>query len=176
MFTLVVFTLVTGTASNGSFVRAVSTEDYGGGFQVRAGTVGAAGSKTWRRRCASARSRCRDFTAVGSQSVLAVEARQVDAGAFETYLVRGLDDAVPRAHDVRPRQLGAGYDTEQEVWDAVRTTPVSRSSTARSSLAATTGISACRRTSSSRASTTRKGVRPDPSRGPRQADRQRGRG
>jgi putative ABC transport system permease protein len=42
MFTLVVFTLVTGSVSNGSFVKSISVDDYGGGFQVRAGTVGAA--------------------------------------------------------------------------------------------------------------------------------------
>ena len=40
MFTLVVFTLVTGTASNGSFVHAIGVDDFGGGFQVRAGTTG----------------------------------------------------------------------------------------------------------------------------------------
>ena len=42
MFTLVVFTLVTGTVSNGSFVHAIGVDDVGGGFQVRAGTTGTA--------------------------------------------------------------------------------------------------------------------------------------
>ena len=39
MFTLVVFTLVTGTAAPGSFTAALdNVEEFGGGFQVRAGT------------------------------------------------------------------------------------------------------------------------------------------
>ena len=39
MFTLVVFTLVTGTASSGSFQKAFgNVDEFGGGFQVRAGT------------------------------------------------------------------------------------------------------------------------------------------
>ena len=39
MFTLVVFTLVTGTAAPSSFDKAWGTvEEFGGGFEVRAGT------------------------------------------------------------------------------------------------------------------------------------------
>ncbi|HEU4971951.1 MAG TPA: FtsX-like permease family protein, partial [Gaiellaceae bacterium] len=125
MFTLVVFTLVTGMASNGSFVRAINADEYGGGFQVRAGTVGAGAIDDM----AAALKRTpgidpAEFTAVGSQSVLAVEARQVGAGRpAETYLVRGLDDAFLGHTTFGLGQLGAGYDTEQEVWHALRTRP-----------------------------------------------------
>jgi putative ABC transport system permease protein len=125
MFTLVVFTLVTGMASNGSFVRAISAEEYGGGFQVRAGTVGA--SATDDMAGALGRTpglRAADFTAVGSQSVLAVEAKQVGARRpAETYLVRGLDAPFLEHTTFGLGQLGVGYETEQDVWDAVRTTP-----------------------------------------------------
>jgi putative ABC transport system permease protein len=123
MFTLVVFTLVTGSASNGSFVRAINADEYGGGFQVRAGTIGAgavddmAGALEATRGLDPA-----DFTAVGSQSVLAVEARQVGAGRpFETYLVRGLDAPFLEHTTFGFGQVAAGYETEEEVWDAVRT-------------------------------------------------------
>jgi putative ABC transport system permease protein len=125
MFTLVVFTLVTGMASNGSFVRAINADEYGGGFQVRAGTVGAGAIDDM----AAALKRTpgidpAEFSAVGSQSVLAVEARQVGAGRpAQTYLVRGLDDAFLGHTTFGLGQLGAGYDTEQEVWHALRTRP-----------------------------------------------------
>jgi putative ABC transport system permease protein len=125
MFTLVVFTLVTGMASNGSFVRAINAEEYGGGFQVRAGTVGAGTIEDM----AAALERAPGidaaaFTAVGSQSVLAVEAKQLGAGRpAETYLVRGLDTPFLEHTTFGLGQLGAGYETEQDVWAAVRTTP-----------------------------------------------------
>jgi len=125
MFTLVVFTLVTGTAANGSFVHAIGVEDFGGGFQVRAGTSGAAPiddmSATLRRTPGID---ARQFTAVGSQSVLAVEAKQVGAGRpFESYLVRGLDDPFLERTTFGLGDIAKGYASEQEVWNAVRTQP-----------------------------------------------------
>jgi putative ABC transport system permease protein len=125
MFTLVVFTLVTGMASNGSFVRAINVDEYGGGFQVRAGTVGAGAIDDMAGALETAPGvDRREFTAVGSQSVLAVEAKQIGAGrSAETYLVRGLDPPFLEHTTFGLGQLGAGYDTEREVWDAVRTTP-----------------------------------------------------
>jgi putative ABC transport system permease protein len=125
MFTLVVFTLVTGMASNGSFVKAISVDEYGGGFQVRAGTVGADAIKDMGTALKTTPGlAAEDFTAVGSQSVLAVEATQVGTGRpEETYLVRGLDEPFLEHTTFGLGQLGTGYETEQEVWDAVRTTP-----------------------------------------------------
>ena len=125
MFTLVVFTLVTGMASNGSFVRAINADEYGGGFQVRAGTVGAGAIEDMATALKTTPGvDPADYTAVGSQSVLAVEAKQVGAGrAAETYLVRGLDTPFLEHTTFGLGQLGVGYDSEQEVWDAVRTTP-----------------------------------------------------
>jgi putative ABC transport system permease protein len=125
MFTLVVFTLVTGMASNGSFVRAINADEYGGGFQVRAGTVGANAIEDMTAALQITPGvRAADFTAVGSQSVLAVDATQQGAGRpAETYLARGLDDAFLEHTTFGLGQLGAGYETEREVWNAVRTTP-----------------------------------------------------
>jgi putative ABC transport system permease protein len=125
MFTLVVFTLVTGSAANGSFVHAVGVEDLGGGFQVRAGTVGEAAVDDMSGALRTAHGiNAADFTAVGSQSVLAVEAKQVGAGRpAETYLVRGLDDGFLDNTTFGLGQLAAGYGSEQEVWNALRTSP-----------------------------------------------------
>ena len=125
MFTLVVFTLVTGSASNGSFVHAINAEDYGGGFDVRAGTVGGAAIGDMRSALRSSQEvRARDFGAVGSQSVLAVEAKQVGAGRpLETYLVRGLDEPFLAQTTFRLGQRATGYGTDAAVWEAVRREP-----------------------------------------------------
>ena len=125
MFTLVVFTLVTGSVSNGSFMHSIKVDDFGGGFQVRGGTVGAAPIEDM----AAALQRApgidaKDITAVGSQSVLATEAKQLGAGrGAETYPVRGLDDGF-LSHTTFP--LGAvarGYGSAPEVWQALRSKP-----------------------------------------------------
>jgi putative ABC transport system permease protein len=125
MFTLVVFTLVTGTVSNGSFVHAIDVDDFGGGYQVRAGTTGTAPiddmAAALRRAPGVDAS---DFTAVGSQSVLAVEAKQVGAGRpYETYLVRGLDSPFFAHTTFGLGDIARGYGSAQEVWDAVRERP-----------------------------------------------------
>jgi putative ABC transport system permease protein len=125
MFTLVVFTLVTGTVSNGSFVHAIDVEDYGGGYDVRAGTTGTApidDMATALRRTRGVDPR--DFTAVGSQSVLAVEAKQLGAARpYETYLVRGLDSPFLEHTTFGLGDMARGYRSAEEVWDAVRERP-----------------------------------------------------
>ena len=125
MFTLVVFTLVTGSASNGSFVHAMGVDDFGGGFQVRAGTTGAAPIADMTaalRRTPQVDARA--FTAVGSQSVLAVEAKQLGTGRpLETYLVRGLDSQFLEHTTFGLGDIARGYDSEQAVWEALRERP-----------------------------------------------------
>ncbi len=125
MFTLVVFTIVTGSAANGSFVHAIGVEDYGGGFQVRSGTVGEATIDDMQAALVTAQGvDAADFTAVGSQSVLAVEAAQAGAGRpDETYLVRGLDDRFLEHTTFGLGQRAAGYENDREVWDALRREP-----------------------------------------------------
>ena len=125
MFTLVVFTLVTGSASNGSFVHAINVDDYGGGYQIRAGTVGAAPVKDMAAALETAPGvSARDIPYVGSQSVLAVEAKQLGTGrGYESYLVRGLDSPFLVHTTFGLGQIARGYGSAQEVWDAVRTHP-----------------------------------------------------
>jgi putative ABC transport system permease protein len=125
MFTLVVFTLVTGSASNGSFVHAIGVEDYGGGFQVRSGTVGAAPIEDLAAALTTAPGiDASDIPFVGSQSVLAVEAKQLGAGRpYETYLVRGLNSSFLEHTTFGLGQIARGYDSPQDVWEAVRTQP-----------------------------------------------------
>jgi putative ABC transport system permease protein len=125
MFTLVVFTLVTGTASNGSFIQAIDVDDYGGGFQVRGGTVGAGAVEDMDAALRTAPGlRAEDYPVVGSQSVLAVQAKQLGAGRpSETYLVRGLDEPFLAHTTFGLGQTARGYGSPEEVWEAVRTTP-----------------------------------------------------
>jgi putative ABC transport system permease protein len=64
------------------------------------------------------------FTAVGSQSVLAVEARQLGTGRpLEKYLVRGLDEPFLQHTTFGLGGVASGYETEREVWAALRTRP-----------------------------------------------------
>ena len=56
--------------------------------------------------------------------MLAVEAKQFGAGRpYETYLVRGLDSSFLEHSTFGFGQMARGYDSAQEVWEAVRTTP-----------------------------------------------------
>jgi putative ABC transport system permease protein len=125
MFTLVVFTLVTGTASNGSFVHAIGVDDYGGGFQIRSGTAGEAPITDMRTALAHAPGiNSSDFTAVGSQSVLAVEARQRGTTRpEETYLVRGLDRRFLEHTTFGLGDMAHGYTSAAQVWAALRNHP-----------------------------------------------------
>jgi putative ABC transport system permease protein len=125
MFTLVVFTLVTGTASNGSFVHAIDVDDFGGGFQVRAGTAGTAPIEDMAAALKGAPGvSASEFTAVGSQSVLAVDAKQVGAGRPpETYLVRGLDAPFLEHTTFGLGGIARGYSSAEEVWSALRSRP-----------------------------------------------------
>ncbi|HEU0246273.1 MAG TPA: FtsX-like permease family protein, partial [Gaiellaceae bacterium] len=125
MFTLVVFTLVTGTVSNRSFVNSIDVDDFGGGFQVRAGTIGAAPVDDMATALRSARGTLReDVRVVGSQSVLAVEAKQLGTGRpYESYLTRGLDPSFLAHTTFGLGAMASGYGSEREVWQAVRDRP-----------------------------------------------------
>ncbi|MDH4103202.1 MAG: FtsX-like permease family protein [Thermoleophilia bacterium] len=125
MFTLVVFVLVTGSASQASFVRSIDVDDTGGGFQVRAGTVGAAPVDDMAAALKSAPGvRSEDIAFVGSQSVLAVDARQLGTGrGFESYPVRGLDASFLDHTTFGLGAIASGYGSAREVWDAVRDRP-----------------------------------------------------
>ena len=125
MFTLVVFTLVTGSISNGSFVKSINVDDVGGGFQVRAGTIGAAPIDHMAAAVANAPGiRKGDIAFVGSQSILSVEAKQIGAGrAAESYPVRGLDASFLDHTTFGLGAVATGYASAREVWSAVRDRP-----------------------------------------------------
>jgi putative ABC transport system permease protein len=126
MFTLVVFTLVTGTASSDSFTKAFGrVEEFGGGFQLRAGTGGTVPIDDMATALRTAPGiRAADFTAVGSQSVLAVDAKQVGAGrTAESYPVRGLDDSFLSHTTFGLGAIARGYRSPREVWTALRDHP-----------------------------------------------------
>ena len=126
MFTLVVFTLVTGAASTGSFSRSFGQADkFGGGFDVRAGTGAAApvedmGAAVRR----SSELRGIDFTAVGSQSVLAAEMSQTGTSRPpETYVLRGLDRPFLEHTTFELGAIARGYGDSQDVWRALAKQP-----------------------------------------------------
>jgi len=126
MFTLVVFTLVTGASMTGSFMKAFGDLDaFGGGFQVRATT--AAGAPIAHMRSALHRSGVElsdQLPVVGSESVLALDARQLGSGrAAKTYPVRGLDASFLTHTTYGLGSIARGYSSSREVWDAVRNNP-----------------------------------------------------
>jgi putative ABC transport system permease protein len=124
MFTLVVFTLVTGTTSSGSFTHAFQdVKAYGGGFDVRATSSPAAPIDDMRAAIAATPSvRPRDFAVVASQSLLAVDARQLGTGrGFESYPLRGLDAAYLRHTTYGMAATARGYGSARAVWRAIAT-------------------------------------------------------
>ncbi|HEY7148248.1 MAG TPA: FtsX-like permease family protein [Gaiellaceae bacterium] len=126
MFTLVVFTLVTGTASSGSFEKAFGTVDeFGGGFQVRAGTSATAPIDNMEQALQHARGiDSRDFLGVGSQSVLSVKARQLRTGRpAESYVARGLDDDFLVHTTFGLGAMARGYGSAPQVWRALAEEP-----------------------------------------------------
>jgi putative ABC transport system permease protein len=126
MFTLVVFTLVTGTATSSSFIHALQDLDKsGGGYDVRAGTGPIAPITDLRAAIDNASGlRASDITAVGSQSVLAVDAKQNGTSrGYESYAARGLDTPFLAHTTFGLGAIARGYGSSREVWNAMATTP-----------------------------------------------------
>jgi putative ABC transport system permease protein len=122
MFTLVVFTLVTGTTSNRSFLHAAGDLDtFGGGFDVRASTSGASPIGDIQTALKGTPGLDPgDFTVAASQSFLPIDATQRGTGRpFESYVVRGLDDTFLSHTTFRLGKMAPGYDSPREVWDAI---------------------------------------------------------
>jgi putative ABC transport system permease protein len=126
MFTLVVFTLVTGSASTSSFLKAAADlDEFGGGFDVTAGTSGSAPITDMEQALrAKPGIQPDDFEAVGSQSLIGVEATQqgTDREPAE-YVARGLDDAFLEHTTFGLGAVARGYSSAPEVWEAMRTEP-----------------------------------------------------
>jgi putative ABC transport system permease protein len=126
MFTLVVFTLVTGTASNGSFIHALeNVEAFGGGFDVRASAGGGTPVRDIERAIAvSPELYADDFPVASAQSFLPIEAAQTGTGRpLEQYVVRGLDAAFLRHTTFGFAKIADGYGGERDVWEALASRP-----------------------------------------------------
>jgi putative ABC transport system permease protein len=126
MFTLVVFTLVTGTVTSGSFMHAAGeVERFGGGFDVRASTAGAAPIDDLPAALRGAPGLdAADYPVAASQSFLPLDARQRGTGrGAETYPLRGLDDAFLGATTFGLATRAKGYSTDREVWRALADRP-----------------------------------------------------
>ncbi|HSL64163.1 MAG TPA: FtsX-like permease family protein [Gaiellaceae bacterium] len=126
MFTLVVFTLVVGATVSGSFVGAFDdVESFSGGFDIRATSSPVSPILDMQRELEEAPGvDPADFTAVSSQSVLPVSAKQAgtDVG-YEDYAARGLDRAYLETTTYGLAARAKGYGSSEEVWRAIRDRP-----------------------------------------------------
>ncbi len=125
MFTLVVFTMVTGAITTTAFTNAFDDlESWGGGFDVRATTSPASPVADMDGALATRPDLAAEVAAVGSQSVVPVEARQVGARAgYEGYIARGLDRGFLEHTTYGMAAMARGYDSPEEVWRALDETP-----------------------------------------------------
>ncbi len=122
MFTLVVFTLVTGATTTTSFVNGVNNlGTYGGGFDIRA-TV-APTSPVPNMRAALRRApgiNPADFRVVSAQSFMPVKVHQVGVdGKSADYAVRGMDRAFLTHTTYALAARAYGYSSDAQVWRAM---------------------------------------------------------
>ena len=123
MFTLVVFTLVTGATTTTSFVNGVNDlGTYGGGFDIRATVAPTSPIPDMRAALRNAPGvDAADFRVVSAQSFLPVRAHQVGLGGRSAdYAVRGLDSAFLTHTTYTLAARAAGYGSDAAVWRAMR--------------------------------------------------------
>lgn len=125
MFTLVVFTLVSGFTISKAVLAALDDDElYGGGFQVRAETPAAGALDLAAALPAVGGIEPAAAEAVGTQSFVPVDASQVGAGREpEEYALRGLDDGFLRHTTFQMAAVARGYADSRAVWDALATNP-----------------------------------------------------
>jgi putative ABC transport system permease protein len=126
MFTLVVFTLVTGAITTGSFLGGFNNiETFSGGFDIRATTAPASPIRDMKKALSHAAGvRASDFRYVSSESVLPIKARQVGSNAkAEPYLVHGADSTFLRHTTYKLAATANGYGAASSVWAALRLHP-----------------------------------------------------
>jgi putative ABC transport system permease protein len=121
MFTLVVFNLVVGVTTAGSFIHSSdNAATYGGGFDVRAMTAPVSPIADMATAVRSTPSLARDVRSIASVSYVPVRAAQANTGrAFVDYPLRGLDAAFLAQHRYALGSRARGYATDRRVWDAV---------------------------------------------------------
>ena len=123
MFSLVVFTLVVMATLTSAFSDLLQDEEaFGGGFDIRATTVGVSPVKGIENAIGETSGPLAgDLDVVASQSIRALEVRQVDgASEFATYPVRGADDAFLDENRYEFALLADGYESDKNVWQAIR--------------------------------------------------------
>jgi putative ABC transport system permease protein len=127
MFTLVVFNLVVGAATTNSFTQAWNdVTAFGGGYDIRATTVRVNTIEDMRAAVAQSQTLDgSDFQVVAGQSLLGLDARQMNAeGAVAgAYAVRGLDDTFLETNEYGLGAIAEGYTSARQVWDAIRADP-----------------------------------------------------
>ncbi len=126
MFTLVVFTLVTGATATNAFTNAFNDlKAFGGGFDIRATTAPATPIADMSAALKHAPGiNAADFRYVSSQSFLPVKARQVGPGhTTADYVVRGLDPVFLEHTTYGMATMANGYNSAAAVWRAVRAHP-----------------------------------------------------
>jgi putative ABC transport system permease protein len=125
LFTLVVFTLVTGASISTSFVSALNDEEtFGGGYDITAQTSPLSPVRDMDRALAEAEGLDEDqFASSAGQSYVPVEARQRGGGDPTGYVVRGLDESFLGTTTYGFATRAEGYDTDREVWEALAADP-----------------------------------------------------
>ncbi|HET8945051.1 MAG TPA: FtsX-like permease family protein, partial [Dehalococcoidia bacterium] len=127
MFTLVVFNLVVGAATTTSFTEAWNdVKAFGGGYDLRTTTVRINPVQDLRGAVAESETlEASDFEVFAGQSVLGLDARQLNAEGAEAgaYAVRGLDDTFLETNEYDLAAMAEGYTSSRQVWDAIRADP-----------------------------------------------------
>ena len=121
LFTLVVFTLVTGASTSTSFLSAIDDEEtFSGGYDVTAQTSPLSPIRDMGSALRSAPGiDPADITSYAAQSYVPVDARQVGDPEYAGYLVRGLDDRFLHDNTYGFAARANGYASDREIWDAL---------------------------------------------------------
>jgi putative ABC transport system permease protein len=121
LFTLVVFTLVTGASTSSSFLAAVNNEEtFGGGYDITAQTSPQSPIRDMDTALAAAHGiHPADITAYAGQSYVPVDARQAGHHAYAGYIVRGLDDGFLETNTYGFAARADGYNSDRAVWQAL---------------------------------------------------------
>jgi putative ABC transport system permease protein len=125
LFTLVVFTLVTGASTSTSFLAAINNEEtFGGGYDITAQTSPLTPIHHMRAALASAHGvDPADITSYAGQSYVPVDARQVGDRGYAGYVARGLDVSFLRNNTYGFATRASGYSSDREVWAALAAHP-----------------------------------------------------
>lgn len=126
LFTLVVFTLVTGAATSGSFLASLNDEKtFGGGYDITAQTSPLSPIRDMGAALAAAPGiDPADITAYAGQSYVPMDARQAGrSGSYVGYVVRGLDRSFLDTTTYGFATRAAGYGSDRAVWKALATHP-----------------------------------------------------